>query len=131
MQEWARYCDEAANHQLPIAVAFCIIQMVSVEECSNHARFDADLLLYSLSHFECSDHTVHMLTQWCLPPPLISTVKLLLFMPAHSSPLSLAAGLHRCCANHFCYINNGWAFSGQTSYTPHKHRLSYEICSKL
>ena len=34
-----------------------------------NVRFDADLLLYSLSHFECDGHTVHMLTQWCLHPP--------------------------------------------------------------
>ena len=30
--------DEAANHQLPIAVAFWIIQMVSAEECSSLTR---------------------------------------------------------------------------------------------
>ena len=40
-----------------------------------NAKFDADSLLYSLSHFECDDHTVHMLTQWHLPPPLTGTVK--------------------------------------------------------
>ena len=28
------------------------------------------LFLFSLSHFECDSHTVHMLTQWHLPPPL-------------------------------------------------------------
>ena len=44
------------------------------------------------NHFECDGHTVHMLTQWCLPPPLTSTVKVSLFTHAHSSPLSLAAG---------------------------------------
>ena len=41
-----------------------------------NAKFDADSLLYSLSHFECDSHTVHMLTQWCLLPPLTSTVRL-------------------------------------------------------
>ena len=40
-----------------------------------NAKFDADLLLYLLSHFECHGHTVHMLTQWCLPPPLTSAIK--------------------------------------------------------
>ena len=59
-------------------------------------------------------HTVHMLTQWHLPPPLTSTVKLSLFAHVHSSPLSLAARLHRCGTNHACYINNDWTFSGQT-----------------
>ena len=34
-----------------------------------NAKFDADSLLYSLSHFECDGHTVHVLTQWHLPPP--------------------------------------------------------------
>ena len=74
-------------------------------------KFDADTLLYNLSHFEWDGHTVHMLTQQCLPPPLTSTVKLSLFIHAHSSPLPLAARLHWCCTNHSCYINNGWTFS--------------------
>ena len=33
-----------------------------------HTKFDADSLLYLLSHFECDDHTVHTLTQWRLYP---------------------------------------------------------------
>ena len=63
-----------------------------------------------------------MLAQWHLPlsptqpPPLTSTVKLSLFTHEHSSPLSLAARLHRCCTNCSRYINNGWTFSGQTLY---------------
>ena len=81
-----------------------------------NAKFDADLLLYLLSHFESEGHTVHMLTQQCLLPPLTSTVKLALFTHAHSSPLSLAARLHWCRTNRFHYINNGWTFSGQTLY---------------
>ena len=82
-----------------------------------NAKFDADLLLYSLSHFECDGHTVHMLTQWCLPPPLTSTVKSILFMHMHSivhaCTLYSAATLHRCYENHSRYINNGWTFSRQ------------------
>ena len=46
----------------------------------------------SLSHFECDGHTVHMLTQWCIRPPLTSTVKLALFTHVHSDPLFLAPG---------------------------------------
>ncbi|KAF6073451.1 hypothetical protein HJG60_009575 [Phyllostomus discolor] len=80
-----------------------------------NAKFGADLLLYSLSHFECDSHTVHMLTQWCPLPPLTSTVKSSLFTHVHSSPLSLGAGLHRCHPNHSRYVNNGWSFSRQTS----------------
>ena len=60
--------------------------------------------------------SVPMLTQWRLLPPLTSTVKSSMFMFAHFSPLSLAARLHRCHANHSNYINNGWTFSSQTSY---------------
>ena len=56
-------------------------------------KFDAYLLLYSLSHFECDSHTVHMLTQRCLPPPLTNRVKSSLFIHVHSSPLFLAARL--------------------------------------
>ena len=33
MHKWAHCYDEAANHQLPIAAAFWIIQIVSAEEC--------------------------------------------------------------------------------------------------
>ena len=61
-----------------------------------NAKFDTDSLLYSLSHFKCNGHTIHMLTQWHLLPPLTSPVKLSLFMHACSSPLSLAARLPRC-----------------------------------
>ena len=52
-----------------------------------------------------------MLTQRCLPPPLTSTVKSLLFTVlnnVHSSLLSLASRWHQCCANHSYYMNNGW-----------------------
>ena len=80
-----------------------------------NAKFDADLLLCSLSHFECEGHTVYMLTQWHLLPTLTSTVKSSLFTHAHSSPFSLAARSHWFRTNHSHYINNGWTFSGQTS----------------
>ena len=40
-----------------------------------NTKSDADSLLWSFSHFECYSHTVHMLTQWHLPPPLTGTVK--------------------------------------------------------
>ena len=77
-----------------------------------NAKFDADPLFYSLSHFECNAHIVYMFTQWCLLPPQTSTVKSPLFTHAHSSPLSLAARLHRWHTNCSCYINNSWTFSG-------------------
>ena len=94
MHEWACCYDEAANHQL-VAHSYGLwnhpnsfhggmfklnttFDVVSFR-CSTH------------SHFECDDHTVHMLTQWHLLPPLTSTVKSSLFTHVHSSPLSLAA----------------------------------------
>ena len=80
-----------------------------------NTKFNADLLLYSLSRFECEGQTVHMLSQWHLPPPLTRTVKSSLFTHAHSSPLSLDAKLHRCYKPPH-YINNGWTFSGKNSY---------------
>ena len=81
-----------------------------------NAKSDAGSLLYSLSHFECHGHTVHMLTQCCLPPPLTSIVKSSLFTLVHSSPLFLAARLHRCHTNCSHCVNNGWTLSRQTSY---------------
>ena len=57
-----------------------------------NTKFDADSLLYLLSHFECNSHTVHRLTQWHLPPPLTSIVKSSLFTHVHSSPLSWLPG---------------------------------------
>ena len=87
MHERARCHDEAANHQMSIAAAFGVIQITSLEL---NAKFDADSLLYSLNHFKCDSHTVHMLTKWRLLPLLTSTVKSSLFTHAHSSPLSLA-----------------------------------------
>ena len=64
-----------------------------------NTKLDADSLLYSLNYFECNSHTVHMLSQQCLLSPLTNTVKSALFIYVQSSPLSLAARLHRCHAN--------------------------------
>ena len=104
MDKRVHCCVEAANHQLPIAASF-ESSLVSVENVKLNAKFDAGLLLYSLSHFECNGHTVHMLTQQHLLPPLTSTVKSSLFMHAHSSLLSLAARLHQNHTNCSCYMS--------------------------
>ena len=45
-----------------------------------NAKSDANPLLYSLSHFEYDGHTVHMLTQWRLPPSLTRTIESSLFL---------------------------------------------------
>ena len=123
MHEWAYYLDEAAHHQLPIAAAFWIIWIVSTQECSSECKIWCRFVAL-LSHFECDGHPVHMLTQWRLLPPLTCTVKSSLFMYVHSSPLSLAARLHPCHTNQSCYINNGWAFSGQTFILPFLNNYS-------
>ena len=81
-----------------------------------NAKLDADLLLYLLSHFECDSHTVHMLTQWHLLPPLTSKAKWPLFMHAHFQSPLLGCPVTSCHANHSHYINNGWTFSRQTAY---------------
>ena len=91
MHEWARCCDEAASHQLPIVAAFTIVQIISMEEYSSLMH---NLMQIHYINFECDDHTVHMLTQRHLPPPVTSTVKSSLLSHGHSSPLSLASKSH-------------------------------------
>ena len=118
MQEWACCHNEAANHQLPIAMASWIIQMVSMEEGSS--------LIQNLMQICYSAHSVILnatATKYtCLPmAPLMSTVKSALFTHGHSSPLSLASRLHQPHANHSHYINIGWTFSRQTSYMGTSH----------
>ena len=50
MHEWVHYRDEAANHQLPIAAGFWIIQIVSMEKCSS--------LMQNLTQIHCPTHSV-------------------------------------------------------------------------
>ena len=80
-----------------------------------NSKFDADSLLCLPKCFECYNHTVHMLTQQRLQPPMTSEVKSSLFTYMHSSPFFLSVKLHWCHTNCSHYINNGWTFSGQTS----------------
>ena len=49
-----------------------------------NTKFDADLLLNLLSHFECDDHAAYVLAQQCLPLPLTGTVRSPLFTHVHS-----------------------------------------------
>ena len=111
-------------NQMPIAADFWIIWIVSMEECSSLMQNLMQIHCCTHCHFECDSHTVHMLTQWCLPLTLTRTVKLSLSTHVHSSPLSLAARLHRCGANCSHYIDHGWILGGQTLY------ISPLICYK-
>ena len=77
---------ETANHQWPIAAAFLIIQIASTEEFSSLTQNLMQIHCSTHCHCECSGHTVHMLTQQRLPPPLTNTVKSSLFTHVHSSP---------------------------------------------
>ena len=67
--------DEAANHQLPIAVAFWIIWIVSTEECSSlmqnlmqiHCSTSSLILNGMTTQYTCSLNGVyhpHWLVQW-------------------------------------------------------------------
>ena len=51
--------------------AFWIIQIVSTEECPSLMQNLMEICFstHLLSHFECNNHTVHLLTQWHLPSP--------------------------------------------------------------
>ena len=76
--------------KLPITGAHCCSILNHPSSFSTgmfklNAKYDADLLFYSFSHFECNSHTVHMFIQWCLLLPLTSTVESSLFTYAHSS----------------------------------------------
>ena len=92
MHEWTYCYDEAANHQVPIAVTFWIIQIGTMEEWSSLTQNFMPIHYSTCSVIECNRHTIHMLTQWCLPSLLTSIVRLSLFMHAHSSPLSWLPG---------------------------------------
>ena len=75
MHEWACCQDEAADHQLPIAAAFWIIQIVSLEECSSstqnlmqiHCSTRSVILNATATQYTCSLEGIyypHWLVQW-------------------------------------------------------------------
>ena len=77
LHEQAHCCDEVANHQLPIAVAFSIIQIVSTEECSSlrqnlmhiYCTTSSVILNVMATQYTCSLNGVyrpHWLVQWSL-----------------------------------------------------------------
>ena len=75
MHEWSCCHDEATHHQLLIAVAFWITQIVSVEECANltqnliqiHFSTHSIILNVIVTHYTCSLNGVYhpqWLVQW-------------------------------------------------------------------
>ena len=75
MREWAHCRDETANHQLLIAAAFWVIQIVSVEECSSltqnlmqiHCFTPSVILNVMATQYTCSLSGIyhpHWLVQW-------------------------------------------------------------------
>ena len=81
-------CDEAANHQLPIAVPFWIIWIVSMEECSSlrqnlmqiHCSTCSVILNVMVTQYTCSLNGIccpHWLVQWSHHCPHMC-------IPAHS-----------------------------------------------
>ena len=63
MHEWVHCRDEAANHQLPIAAAFGIIRIVSMEECSsltqNSMQIQSAILNVTATQYTCSLNGVY------------------------------------------------------------------------
>ena len=75
MHEWVHCCDEAASHQLPIAVAFWIIWIDSMEEYSSltqnlmqiHCSTCTVILNTTATQYTCSLNGIyrpHWLVQW-------------------------------------------------------------------
>ena len=104
MHERVHCCDEAANHQLPIAVTFWIIQIVSMEQCSSlmqnlmQIRWSTHSVILNVtaSQYTCSLNVIyypHWLVQWsrhcscmCIPvhspwlPGYMDVTQTILFM---------------------------------------------------
>ena len=75
MREQVCCSNEAANHQLPIAVAFWIIRIVSMEECSSvsqnlmqiHCSTCSIILNAMATQYSCSPNGIycpHWIVQW-------------------------------------------------------------------
>ena len=116
MHKRAHCHDEAASHQLPVAAAFWIICIVSMEECSSlmqnamqiHCSTRSVILNVMATQYTCSlnsfyhPHWLEQQSHHC------SHMRI----PVHSPWLP---GYIDVDANCSCYINNDWTFSRQTS----------------
>ena len=121
IQEWARSREEAANHLLPRAAALNHMNRFHGGMFKLNTKFDAGPLLYSLvlnvmaTQYTCSLSGIyhpHCLVQWSRQ---CSRMRI----PVHSPWLPGYIDV----TNHSHHVNNGWTFSGQTSY------LVYILCT--
>ena len=98
MHEQAHCHDEAANHQLPIAAAFWIIQIVSTEECSSltqnlmliHCSTCPSILNATDTQNTCSLNSIyrpHWLVQW---KHHCSHMRILVYSPGLSGYIDVA-----------------------------------------
>ena len=110
MHEREQCCDEVVSHQLPIAAAFWVIWIVSVEECSSLMQNLMQIFTHSVilnttaKQYPCSLSGVyhpHWLIQWrCHYSHM--------HIPVHALWLPGYIDVMHCS----CYIKNGWTFSG-------------------
>ena len=107
---------EAADHQLPIAAAFWIIQIVSMEECLS--------IMQNLMRIHCSTHLVifsAMATQYTCPLSSVYHPHWLVQWSHHRSHMHIPVhspwlpGYMNVSTNCSCYIKNGWTLSRQSS----------------
>ena len=131
---WAICChNEGANHQLPVAVALCIIQIVSTEDYSSKisCRWVA---LFTRSFWMGWTHSTHAhLAASSTPTDQHSEVVIVHKCTVQSSPLSLAARLHDIAQIVLIILTMAWLFPDgprihQRSFLKH---MSTFICNLL
>ena len=129
MHEQGRCHDEAANHQLPIAPAFWIIQIVSTEECSGLTQnlmqiccsTCSVILNVTATQYTCSLNGIyhlHWLVQWSCH---CSRMRIPVYSPWLPGYIGVAQTVL------LILINNGLNFPGQASYI----HVNIDTCIKM
>ena len=113
--------DEAADPQLPAAVAFWSTPVVSVEECASkklmqiHCSTSSVIVNAMATQYTCSLSGIYR-PHWRVQRSGHCSC---MCIPVHSPWLPGYIDV----TNHSHHVNNGWTFSGQTSY------LVYILCT--
>ena len=109
MHEQARCCDEAANHQLPIVVAFWVMEVVSMLECSSLTQNLCRFFTQSFWIWRPHNTHAHSIVSTA-PTDLYSEVVIVHTCAFQSTLLScqVTPVLHK--ANCSCYISNAELF---------------------